>query len=87
MAVTEAECAGLGGVYAGDNEPCAGNCQCAYDITGDDAMSVADFNAIAGHFGQGNPGCVTRAQGDLNCDGIVNLTDFNLFAGEYGCGN
>jgi len=86
--VSEATCVSLGGQYRGDGTTCAtlaNACLCPGDVNGDGDTNVSDFNIVAGNFGAGGPGCLTRSQGDLNCDGIVNVSDFNIMASSFGC--
>jgi surface-anchored protein len=52
------------------------------DANLDGRVNLADFNALAGSFGQlGDWSC-----GDFNGDGVVNLADFNILAGNFGVG-
>jgi hypothetical protein len=51
------------------------------DATLDGAVNLADFNKLAGSFGQTGK---VWTDGDFNYDGSVNLTDFNLLAGNFG---
>jgi len=87
--LTAAQCASARGLYVGNNTTCTqgvgGPCDCAGDINGDGNTNTADFNILAGQFGQGIPSCRTHGQGDLNCDGVVNTADFNILAGSFGC--
>jgi hypothetical protein len=53
----------------------------AADANRDRRVNLADFNVLAGHFGQSNQ---TFAQGDFNYDRVVNLADFNILAGRFG---
>ena len=48
----------------------------------DGGVSINDFNALAGNFGQAT-GRVW-AQGDFDYDGGVSINDFNLLAGNFG---
>ena len=48
----------------------------------DGGVSINDFNALAGNFGQAN-GRVWE-QGDFDYDGGVSINDFNLLAGNFG---
>jgi hypothetical protein len=51
------------------------------DATLDAVVNLADFNCLAGNFGQSGR---TWVQGDFNYDGTVNLIDFNLLAANFG---
>ena len=51
------------------------------DANLDDRVDLADFNALAAHFGQAVNGW---AFGDFTLDGAVNLLDFNLLAANFG---
>jgi hypothetical protein len=52
------------------------------DANRDKAVNLADFNILAGHFGQTTP---LFALGNFNyIDSTVNLADFNLLAGRFG---
>jgi hypothetical protein len=53
------------------------------DANLDGAVNLADFNKLAGNFGQTGK---RWAQGDVNYDGAVNLLDFNRLAGNFGGG-
>jgi hypothetical protein len=56
---------------------------CPGDVNGDDLTNIADFNILAGNFGN----VVTpNTGGDLTGDGLVNIADFNILAGDFGCG-
>jgi hypothetical protein len=85
--ISAAQCAALGGSYRGDGTTCAGlnACTCPGDVNGDGDTNISDFNIVAGSFGLGAPGCLSRTQGDLTCDGIVNISDFNVLSGNFGC--
>ena len=48
----------------------------------DGGVSINDFNALAGNFGQANGRVWT--QGDFDYDGGVSINDFNLLAGNFG---
>jgi hypothetical protein len=49
------------------------------DLSGN--VNLADFNRLAGSFGQANKVWV---DGDSNYNGLINLTDFNALAGNFG---
>jgi hypothetical protein len=51
------------------------------DANLDRTVNLADFNALAAHFGR-TPR--TFFQGDFNYDGVVNLDDFNSLAARFG---
>jgi hypothetical protein len=51
------------------------------DANRDGTVNLADFNTLAGNFGQTQRDWST---GDFNDDTIVNLEDFNLLAGNFG---
>jgi hypothetical protein len=51
------------------------------DATLDGTVNLADFNKLAGNFGQTGK---FWTDGDFNYDGTVNLGDFNLLAGNFG---
>ena len=51
------------------------------DANQDRRVNLADFNVLAGRFGQS---ATSSAQGDFNFDGVVNLADFNLLASQFG---
>jgi hypothetical protein len=51
------------------------------DANQDRRVNLADFNIVAGRFGQA---ATSSAQGDFNFDGAVNLADFNLLAAQFG---
>jgi hypothetical protein len=51
------------------------------DANRDRQVNLADFNILAGNFGQSNR---TFAQGDFTYDGVVNLQDFNVLAARFG---
>ncbi len=53
----------------------------AGDFNHDGRVNLADFNILAGSFGQSNR---KFSQGDANYDGVVNLADFNILAGRFG---
>jgi hypothetical protein len=57
---------------------------CPGDVNGDGQTNIADFNIMAGNFGDG-PGSLP-SEGDLSGDGFVNISDFNIMAGNFGCG-
>ena len=48
----------------------------------DGGVSINDFNALAGNFGQATGRVWT--QGDFDYDGGVSINDFNLLAGNFG---
>ena len=48
----------------------------------DGGVSINDFNALAGNFGQASDRA--WAQGDFDYDGGVSINDFNLLAGNFG---
>ena len=48
----------------------------------DGGVSINDFNALAGNFGQASNR--VWAQGDFDYDGGVSINDFNLLAGNFG---
>jgi hypothetical protein len=52
------------------------------DLNDDGQVSAADFNILAGNFGQAAG--ATYLEGDLNGDGQVSAADFNLLAGNFG---
>jgi hypothetical protein len=51
------------------------------DANHDGSVDLADFNILAGNFGQDGR---DFSQGDFNYDGGVDLADFNLLAGRFG---
>jgi hypothetical protein len=51
------------------------------DANLDHQVNLADFNRLAGNFGQQGRQWV---QGDFNYNGTANLADFNLLAGNFG---
>ncbi len=51
------------------------------DANHDAVVNLADFNILAGHFGQSGR---DFTQGDFNYDGTVNLLDFNVLASRFG---
>jgi hypothetical protein len=51
------------------------------DANRDRAVSLADFNILAGNFGSSG---ATFSRGDFNYDGNVNLADFNVLAARFG---
>ena len=51
------------------------------DANRDRRVNLADFNILAGNFGQSNR---NFGQGDFNYDGQVNLGDFNILASRFG---
>jgi len=55
---------------------------CPGDINDDGFTNSADFNILAGHFGQN---VTPNTNGDLTGDGLVNSADFNVLAGDFGC--
>lgn len=54
------------------------------DANGDGKVDSADFDILAGNFGQTTG--LSWSQGDFNGDGIVNALDFNTIATNYGFG-
>jgi extracellular elastinolytic metalloproteinase len=53
----------------------------AGDANRDHSVDTADFNTLAGNFGESGQ---TFADGDFNYDGSVDTSDFNLLAGNFG---
>ena len=51
------------------------------DANHDRRVNLADFNILAGNFGQTGR---NFAQGDFTYDGVVNLADFNVLASRFG---
>ena len=56
---------------------------CVGDVTGDGQTNIADFNILAGNFGNT---VAPNTSGDLTGDGAVDIADFNILAGDFGCG-
>jgi len=52
------------------------------DANLDGSVSIADFNALASHFGMSSG--ATWSDGDFNYDGSVSIADFNLLAANFG---
>ena len=53
---------------------------CPGDVTGDNAVDLADLNLVLANFGQ------TTDNGDTNDDGTVDLADLNAVLGAFGVG-
>ncbi|MFG0293915.1 MAG: hypothetical protein ACF8MJ_12290 [Phycisphaerales bacterium JB050] len=51
---------------------------CPADVTGDNAVNLADLNLVLAHFGQ------TTTDGDTNDDGQVDLADLNTVLAAFG---
>jgi len=51
------------------------------DANRDGAVNLADYNVLAGNFGQSPR---TFSQGDFTYDTVVDLTDFNVLAARFG---